>query len=119
MSLESVGGDDLEGHPASKANPEPGHATAQNPMLGRFMDLELPLAVALGRAAIPIHELLRMKAGSLIELNRSAGEYVDMIIHGAVVARGEIVSVKGSYGIRIKELISRNARLNLPMVPER
>ncbi|MDQ2711624.1 MAG: FliM/FliN family flagellar motor switch protein [Acidobacteriota bacterium] len=113
MSLESIGQDDLESQPTSKPNPEAGSPSAQNPMLGRFMDLELPLAVALGRATIPIHELLRTKPGSLIELNRSAGEYVDLIIHGTVVARGEIVSVKGCYGIRIKELISRKARLNL------
>ncbi len=113
MSLKSISGDDLEAQAGSNSNPAGGRASAQIPMLGRFMDLELPLAVALGQATIPIHELLAMKAGSLIELNRSAGEYVDLIIHGTVVARGEIVLVKGSYGIRIKELISRDARLSL------
>lgn len=83
------------------------------PMLRRLMDLELPLAVALGRAVLPIEDILKITSGSLIELDRSVGEYVDLMVHGTVVARGEIVSVKGNYGVRIKEIISRQDRLAL------
>jgi flagellar motor switch protein FliN len=83
------------------------------PMLRRLMDLELPLAVALGRAVLPIEDILKMTSGSLIELDRSVGDYVDLMVHGTVVARGEIVSVKGNYGVRIKEIISRQDRLAL------
>ena len=83
------------------------------PMLQRLMDLELPLAVALGKAVLPIHDVLKLTAGSLIELDRSVGEYVDLMVHGTVVAKGEIVSVKGNYGVRIKEIISRQDRLAL------
>ncbi len=83
------------------------------PMLRRLMDLELPLAVALGRAVLPIEDILKITSGSLIELDRSVGEYVDLMVHGTLVARGEIVSVKGNYGVRIKEIISRQDRLAL------
>ncbi len=82
-------------------------------MLQRLMDLEMPMAVALGRAVLPIHDILRMTSGSLIELDRNVGEYVDLMVHGTVVARGEIVSVKGNYGVRIKEIMSRQDRLAL------
>src|SRR6185437_1454945 len=47
----------------------------------------------------------------LIELDRNVGEFVDLIVHGTVVARGEVVSVKGNYGVRIKQIISRQDRL--------
>ena len=83
------------------------------PMLQRLMDLELPLAVALGRAVLPIQDILKITSGSLIELDRSVGEFVDLMVNGTIVARGEIVSVKGNYGVRIKEIISRQERLAL------
>ncbi len=85
----------------------------ESPMLQRLMDLELPLAVALGSAQLPINEILKMSPGSLIELDRNVGEYVDLMVHGTTVARGEIVSVKGNYGVRIKEIISRQDRMAL------
>jgi flagellar motor switch protein FliN len=83
------------------------------PMLDRLMDLELPLSVALGRAQMPIREVLKVASGSLIELDQGVSDYVELIVHGTVVARGEVVSVKGNYGVRIKEIISRQDRLNL------
>ncbi len=82
-------------------------------MLERLMNLELPLSVALGRAVMPIRDVLRVTSGSMIELDRTVDDYVELIVHGTVVARGEVVSVKGNYGVRIKEIISRNDRLTL------
>ena len=83
------------------------------PMLDRLMELELPLSVALGRATMPIRDVLKLTSGSLIELDRDAGAYVDLLVHGTVVARGEVVSVKGNYGVRIREIISRQDRIAL------
>lgn len=83
------------------------------PMLGRLMELELPLSVALGRAKMPINDVLKVTAGSLIELDRNIGDPVELIVHGTVVARGEVVSVRGNYGVRIKEIISRQDRMSL------
>lgn len=89
----------------------------ESPMLERLMDLELPLSVALGRAVLPIQDILKMTSGSLIELDRGVGDYVYLMVHGTLVARGEIVSVKGNYGVRIKEIISRQDRLALKTQP--
>ena len=91
----------------------PAEGGVMTPMLSRLMDLELPLAVSLGRSKMPISDVLKVTAGSLIELDRNIGDHVELIVHGTVVARGEVVSVKGNYGVRIKEIISRQDRLSL------
>jgi flagellar motor switch protein FliN len=88
-------------------------AAAKSPMMNRLMDLRLPVSVLLGRSSISIREVLRLSTGSLIELDRQIGDYVEIVIHGTLVARGEIVSVNGNYGVRIKEIISREDRIAL------
>src|SRR5947209_4160071 len=93
--------------------PAPESSSSKTPMLGRLLELELPLSVALGRATMPIKDALKVTAGSLIELDRNVGDYVDLVVHGKIVARGEVVSVRGNYGVRVKEIISRDDRLTL------
>ncbi|HEY3458216.1 MAG TPA: FliM/FliN family flagellar motor switch protein, partial [Bryobacteraceae bacterium] len=88
-------------------------ATSASPMLSRLMDLQLPVTVLLGRAVLPIRDVLKISSGSLIELDRQINDYVEVMVHGTVVARGEIVSVRGNYGVRIKEIISRQDRIAL------
>jgi flagellar motor switch protein FliN len=87
--------------------------TSASPMLSRLMDLQLPVTVLLGRAVLPIRDVLKIASGSLIELDRQIDDYVEVRVHGTVVARGEIVSVRGNYGVRIKEIISRQDRIAL------
>lgn len=82
-------------------------------MLERLLDLRLPVSILLGRAAITIRGALKLVSGSVVELDRQVGDYVEVMVHGTVVARGEIVSVKGNYGVRIKEVISRQDRIAL------
>lgn len=105
-----LGGDTQEASSPKPVRPE---ARAMSPMLERLMDLELPLSVALGRAQMPIREVLKVTSGSLIELDQNVGDRVELIVHGTVVARGEVVSIKGNYGVRIKEIISRQDRMSL------
>ena len=88
-------------------------ASSEPPMMQRLMDLDLPLAVSLGRADLRIHEVLKLRSGSLVKLDQSPGGYVELMVHETVVARGEMVSVKGNYAVRIKQLISRQERLEL------
>lgn len=76
----------------------------------RLADLELPISVVLGRATLKVREVLKLTAGSLVELDRRAGDPVEIIVHNAVVARGEVVSISGNYGVRILEVISRTDR---------
>ncbi len=82
-------------------------------MLDRLLNLEMPISVALGRTEMPIRDLLKVVSGSVIEMDQDVDDYADLIVHGTVVAKGEIVSVKGNYGFRIKELISQKDRIEL------
>jgi len=83
------------------------------PALECLTNLELPVSVVLGRAKVRIREALKLTAGSLIELDRRVGEPVEIIVHNVVVARGEVVSVKGNYGVRIQEVSSPRERFAL------
>ncbi len=82
-------------------------------MMGRLRDVNLPISLALGSTHLSISEVLRVKPGSRLGLNKEAGDLVDLLIHGTVVARGEIVLVKENYGIRIRQIVSRTDRLAL------
>ncbi len=99
-----------ETHSVQKYEAEP---VVASPMLDRLMKLELPLSVSMGRAVMPIGDVLRITSGSMIELDRRADDLVELIVHGTVVARGEVVTVKGNYGVRIKEIISKDDRMSL------
>lgn len=108
----------LDGNPEPVASPGTRALPGPEPeggseMLDRLMEVNLPLSVALGRAVMPVRDILKMTPGALVELDRDIGEYVEILVHGTVVARGEVVSVKGNYGVRIKEIISREDRLAL------
>lgn len=82
-------------------------------VIDQLLDLELPVAVVLGRTKLPIRDLIKLTAGSLVELDRRAGDSVDIVVHNAVVAKGEVVSIGGNYGVRIQEVISRSERIAL------
>ena len=90
-----------------------GQFSAESLMMGRLRDVNLPISLALGSTHLSISEVLRVKPGSRLALNKEAGDLVDLLIHGTVVARGEIVLVKESYGIRIRQIVSRTDRLAL------
>jgi len=99
---------------AGKFGEPAGFGTAHSAlMLDRLLSLEMPISVALGRTEVPIRDLLKVVSGSVIELDQGVNDYADLIVHGTVVAKGEIVSVKGNYAIRIKELISEKDRIDL------
>lgn len=67
-------------------------------------DVPLELSVQLGRARLPLRELLALAPGSVLELDRTAGEPVDVLVNGRLIARGEVVVVDGDFGVRISEI---------------
>ena len=81
--------------------------------VGRLSRLEFPVTVVLGQVRMRIRDILRFTAGSLVELDRREGELVEIMVREAVVARGEVVSIGGNYGLRIVEVMSREGRLAL------
>jgi flagellar motor switch protein FliN/FliY len=72
--------------------------------------VSLRLSVEAGSTSMPLAELLALSEGSVVELNRQAGELLDVMVNGTIVAKGEIVTVDGRYGIRIVEVASANQR---------
>jgi len=76
-----------------------------------LMDVDLDLSVELGRASVPVREILQLGSGSIIELNKLAGDAVDVLVNGRLIARGEVVVVDENFGVRITEIVSPNERL--------
>ncbi len=79
--------------------------------LDLLLEVELPIGVSFGRTQMRLKEALRLTTGSIVELNRSVTEPVEIIVNNCVIARGEVVVVEGNYGVRILEIISREERL--------
>jgi len=76
-----------------------------------LLDIELPVSVSFGRAQVPLKDLLKLTTGSIVELNRSLLEPVEIIVNNCVIARGEVVVVEGNFGVRVHQVVSRQERL--------
>ncbi|HEX4167226.1 MAG TPA: FliM/FliN family flagellar motor switch protein [Bryobacteraceae bacterium] len=85
----------------------------ESPMLERLREMELPLSIAVGSAELTIRDVLATEPGRVIDLDKEIGDTVELFVHNTLVARGEIVEVKGNYGLRIKQIVSRGERLRL------
>lgn len=88
-------------------------ATEEEPAanLELLLDIVLTITVELGKARMPIREVLALKRGSVIPLDRMAGEPVDVLINGTLIARGEVVVVDEKFGVRITSIVSPAQRL--------
>ncbi len=73
--------------------------------MDQLLDLELPLSVVLGRCVMQIQDVLKLTSGSVVELDSTASDSVEVTVQGKLVARGEVVSVNGNYGVRITEIL--------------
>ncbi len=99
----------LAGGPAPPAQKPAGAAKAGS--IDLLLDVELPVSVSFGRAQLMLRDVIKLTTGSIVELNRALAEPVEVIVNNCVIARGEVVVVEGNYGIRIKQVISRQERL--------
>ncbi len=79
--------------------------------LDLLLDVPLDLSVELGRARMSIQDLLNLSPGSVIELDKVAGEPLDFMVNGRLVARGEAVVVNDKFGVRITDIISPSERI--------
>ena len=74
--------------------------------LQRLHDVPVELAVEIGRTRMTIGETLTLGPGSIVSLNRLAGEPVDLLVNGRPIARGEVVVVDEEFGLRVTEIVS-------------
>jgi flagellar motor switch protein FliN/FliY len=74
-------------------------------------DIPLRLAVEVGSTSLRLSELLDLAEGSVVELDRQANELLDILVNGTLIARGEVVTVNGRFGIRVVEVAAADTRL--------
>ncbi len=85
--------------------------TAVHNDLDMIMDIPVQLTVELGRTKMPIKNLLQLAQGSVVELSGQAGEPLDVMINGFLIAQGEVVVVNEKLGIRLTDVITPSERL--------
>ncbi|MBT2774225.1 flagellar motor switch protein FliN [Halomonas sp. ISL-60] len=91
-------------------SPDSGSSQARE--LEMIMDIPVKLTVELGRTKLTIKQLLELAQGSVIELEGLAGEPMDILINGYLIAQGEVVVIEDKYGIRITEIITPSERIH-------
>ncbi|MFN8635368.1 MAG: flagellar motor switch protein FliN [Chloroflexota bacterium] len=92
--------------------PLPGTGLPENvSQIDLLLDISLQVTVELGRARMKIQEILGLRNGSVIELDRLAGEPADILVNGTLIAKGEVVVVDEKFGVRVIEVVSRAKRI--------
>jgi flagellar motor switch protein FliN/FliY len=86
-----------------QAEEEPGN-------LAVLMDVQLPVAIRFGETEMTLEEIVKLGVGSVIELNSGMDQPVELVVNNRILARGEVVTVDGFYGIRITEITSAGER---------
>jgi len=90
----------------------PGAVRTEQNSMDLIMDVALDLSVELGRTSLPVRDILQLGPGSILELDKLAGEPVDIMVNGKLIARGEVVVVDDNFGIRVTEIANRNERIS-------
>ncbi len=85
--------------------------TAGETNLDVILDIPITLSMEIGRTELPIHNLLQLNQGSVVELDRLAGEPLDVLVNGTLIAHGEVVVVNEKFGIRLTDVISPAERV--------
>jgi len=88
-----------------------GGAPNENPDLDVILDIPVKISMEVGGTAITIRNLLQLNQGSVVELDRFAGEPLDVLVNGTLIAHGEVVVVNDKFGIRMTDVISPAERI--------
>jgi len=84
---------------------------ARSRTMNLLLDVDLPVSISFGRTQLPMKDVIKLTTGSIVELNRSVNEAVEVMVNQCLIARGEVVVVEGNYGVRIIEIVSRQERI--------
>jgi flagellar motor switch protein FliN/FliY len=79
--------------------------------LDSILDIPVTISMEVGRSNISIRNLLQLNQGSVVELDRVAGEALDVLVNGTLIAHGEVVVVNDKFGIRLTDVISQTERI--------
>ncbi|AMK32173.1 Flagellar motor switch protein FliN [Pseudomonas putida] len=94
------------------SSPKPNeHVSLEGPNLDVILDIPVSISMEVGSTEISIRNLLQLNQGSVIELDRLAGEPLDVLVNGTLIAHGEVVVVNEKFGIRLTDVISPSERI--------
>lgn len=102
--------DDIKAAPLNTLRDE-GKRSYEDVNLDVILDIPVTIAMEIGRTHINIRNLLQLNQGSVVELDRLAGEPMDVLVNGTLIAHGEVVVVNDKFGIRLTDVISAAERL--------
>lgn len=102
-AAESVDFEELDGD--SKLSPE------ERKKLDTILEIPVTMSLEVGRTKINIRNLLQLNQGSVVELDRLAGEPLDVLVNGTLIAHGEVVVINDKFGIRLTDVISQTERI--------
>lgn len=107
--LDAEQGGPLSGNP-TYSNGTPGTEVPVND-INMVLDIPVQLSVELGRTKVPIKYILQLAQGSVVELDALAGEPMDVLVNGYLIAQGEVVVVNDKFGIRLTDVVTPSERL--------
>lgn len=97
--------------PAAFTSFSPGTVVAPGNDINMILDIPVQLTVELGRTRIPIKHILQLAQGSVVELDAMAGEPMDVLVNGFLIAQGEVVVVNDKFGIRLTDIVTPSERM--------
>lgn len=89
----------------------PRYHNGDGPELDVILDIPVRISMEVGCTQIPIRNLLQLNQGSVVELDRLAGEPLDVLVNGTLIAHGEVVMVNDKFGIRLTDVVSQSERI--------
>ena len=98
--------------PVQFANLQPAPMSSEQGNIGLLMDVFMEMTVELGRTRRPIKWILGIGEGTIIELDKLAGEAVDILVNHKLIAKGEVVVIDENFGVRVTEIVSQIDRMN-------
>jgi flagellar motor switch protein FliN/FliY len=103
--------ENVEPAPIKELSADPVKPSSEDVNLGVILDIPVDLSMEIGRTKISIRNLLQLNQGSVVELDRLAGEPLDVMVNGTLIAHGEVVVVNERFGIRLTDVVSPAERI--------
>lgn len=107
-----TGEEEVQAAPFEELTDEGRKGPAETPELEVILDIPVIISMEVGHTQIPIRNLLQLNQGSVIELDRLAGEPLDVLVNGTLIAHGEVVMVNDKFGIRLTDVVSQSERIH-------
>lgn len=111
LAEQTGGGEAVQTAPLARLEDTGGAQPGTQANLETILDIPVQLSVEIGHTRLSIRNLLQLNQGSVVELDRLAGEPLDVLVNGTLVAHGEVVVVNEKFGIRLTDVISAQERV--------